>query len=113
MTPWNSTESDPWTGNQWQYRRLTELTVRVLASADSSPMLIVTYVFLEDEIDHLVILDDASVLAALNRLGAGGWQADPMETEAGDVPSHLMIKLREIRNDVWRPRAAAPVRPQV
>ena len=59
-------------------------------AADSSPIQI-TYVFLEDETDHLVILDDASVQAALNRLGSGGWQADPMEAETGDVPAHLMI----------------------
>jgi hypothetical protein len=95
MTTWDSADVEEWTGDQWEFRRLTEVTVRTIKEGFQTLL-----IFLEDETEHLVLLDDASVLAAANRLGAGGWNVAPMSTETGEVPAFLMHKAWEFRTDV-------------
>ena len=63
MTTWGSADVEEWTGDQLEYRRLTEITLRLVKEGFQTTM-----IFLEDETEHLVLLDDQSVLAAANRL---------------------------------------------
>jgi hypothetical protein len=86
---------EEWTGDQWEYRRLTELWVKVIGDIPMQQK----FILLEDEVHGLQVVDDLSLLGAANRLGSGGWLVRPLGVESGTVPGFLMDKVREVRTD--------------